>query len=146
MTVTFVCAANTCRSPMLEAMFANYAHARGRDDINILSAGVEAHSEPVNEYTLSVLKKHGVPFKKRNAASLDKATFEKSDIIFTMSDAQRDALCKAYGEDGKVISLSSVCGEDVFDPYGGGEDDYERVYRIFEGVLDKIAEKVFSLH
>ena len=143
MTVTFVCAANTCRSPMLEAMFAQYAHAHARDDIDIVSVGIDAHGEPVSEKTLSVLEKHGVPFKKRNAASLDKDTFEKSDIIFAMSDAQRDAVFKAYGDSKKVVSLASICGEDVFDPYGGDEDDYERVYCIFEGVLDKIAEKVF---
>ena len=62
MKVLFVCTANTCRSPMLEQMFRQYAFARGIKDIEVDSAGLAPRDDDtLNPYCASVLEDTACP-------------------------------------------------------------------------------------
>ena len=143
MKVLFVCMANTCRSPMLECMFKQYAYARDKKDIEVASAGLVLHDETLNPLCAKTLDRHGVPYDAaREAKFCDKKTFSSANVVFAMTDEIKRVLAKFYGSEKKIISMSRLLGEDVSDPYGLGEDAYEYVYRSFYSVLGKILEEV----
>lgn len=144
MKVLFVCAANTCRSPMIEQMFKQYAFARDRKDIEVDSAGLLPNTcgTLLNPVCASVLEKHGVPYNAERAAKLcTKKDIASSDLVYAMDDDQAEFIKEQFGGRKKVKSLSELCGGPVPDPYGYDEEVYEKTYRIFNEVLGKIFEE-----
>lgn len=145
MRVLFVCSANTCRSQMLEFMFADYVQKRAGllDGLNIetTSAGVFAQGESTNSFVLEVLSEHGVPCRKKQAVRADKDVLESADIVFAMNQMQKE-LVENTVKNANVKSLSSICKKDIFDPYGQGKEAYENLYGIFEKSLKTILDIV----
>mgnify|MGYP002520822845 FL=1 len=144
MRVLFVCTANTCRSPMLEQMFRQYAFARGIKDIEIDSAGLASREgDTLNPYCSSVLERHGVPyFIARQAKLLDKKAVKGANLIYTMDDEQAEIVRETYGVKRKVKSLSTLCGGGVLDPYGYDEGAYEDTYSLFLSILPTLFSEV----
>lgn len=144
MKVLFVCTANTCRSPMLEQMFRQYAFARGIKDIEVDSAGLAPRDDDtLNPYCASVLERHGVPYYiDRKAKTIDKKAVKSANLVYTMDDEQANAVMQTYGVKRKVKSLSSFCGGGVLDPYGYDEWAYEATYSLFLSILPKLYAEV----
>lgn len=144
MKVLFVCTANTCRSPMLEQMFRQYAFARGVRDIEIDSAGLASREgDTLNAYCAIVLERHGVPyFIARQAKLLDKKAVKSANLIYTMDDEQAQIVRETYGVKRKVKSLSALCGGGVADPFGYDESAYEEIYSLFYGILPRLFAEV----
>lgn len=144
MKVLFVCTANTCRSPMLEQMFRQYAFARGTKDIEVDSAGLAPRDDDtLNPHCASVLERHGVPYYiDRKAKTLDKKAVKSANLVYTMDDEQANAVMQTYGVKRKVKSLSSFCGGGVLDPYGYDEGAYEATYSLFLSILPKLYAEV----
>ena len=144
MKVLFVCTANTCRSPMLEQMFRQYAFARGIKDIEVDSAGLAPRDDDtLNPYCASVLERHGVPYYiDRKAKTIDKKAVKSANLVYTMDDEQANAVMQTYGVKRKVKSLSSFCGGGVLDPYGYDEVAYEATYSLFLSILPKLYAEV----
>ena len=144
MKVLFVCTANTCRSPMLEQMFRQYAFARGIKDIEVDSAGLAPRDDDtLNPYCASVLERHGVPYYiDRKAKTIDKKAVKSANLVYTMDDEQANAVMQTYGVKRKVKSLSSFCGGGVLDPYGYDEGAYEATYSLFLSILPNLYAEV----
>ena len=144
MKVLFVCTANTCRSPMLEQMFRQYAFARGIKDIEVDSAGLAPRDDDtLNPYCASVLERHGVPhYIARKAKKIHKKAVKSANLVYTMDDEQANAVMQTYGVKRKVKSLSSFCGGGVLDPYGYDEGAYEATYSLFLSILPNLYAEV----
>lgn len=143
MKILFVCAGNTCRSPMLENMFRKYLQEKGVSRIQVDSAGIMEGGEPMNALCALVLTKHCVPYKMRTSKTIDEQTFCDCDIVLTMTKNQADFVDKTFGK-GKTYSLSTLFDVDIFDPYGQDEYAYEQVYQIFDNLLESILNFVNS--
>ena len=144
MKVLIVCTGNTCRSPMLESMLKAYFKTDGLalSDVEILSAGLEIEDKHISENTRLVLSAHGLEVPDHGATFCDRSQFEAADIVFTMTNAQADRLALLYGDNGKIISLATMYGEDIIDPYGRDLKAYEQVYEIFKELIPSIAERI----
>lgn len=142
MKVAFVCTGNTCRSPMLAAMFADYA-AKVGFECEVASAGTDAKGEPVSAEAARVLAARGLSAGNRVSRLFD-ATDAQSDVVFTMTDAQRDLLAMRY-PGMRVTSLSEFCGADVEDPYGKEGGAYDALADLFEGMLAPIHDSIVFL-
>ncbi len=124
---------------MLKFMFDVYLAANGIRGITSDSAGLSGGGKPVSEYTKSILKKHGVPYTERLSVVCGDELVCGADAIFTMTRAQERELSDRYGE-GKIFSLSRIAGNDIKDPYGGAEEEYEKTFSAFEKLLPLIVE------
>ena len=139
MKLLFVCTGNTCRSPMMARMFADYA-AKVGFSCETDSAGMKGGGSPVNPKTVCALSARGLSagegvskvFGEREAAS---------DFVFTMTDAQRDELKAAYPS-ANIVSLSLFLGHDVPDPDGGDQAAYDATADIFESILGAVHDYV----
>lgn len=140
MKITFVCAGNTCRSPMLMYMFRDYAKKVGFE-CETDSAGLMDGGSPVNPNTVAVLKSRGIDAANYVSKTFDDALAAQSDYVFAMTDALRDALLEKYPSC-NVRSLSEVAGTEIADPYGMELAAYEAVGDAFEGMLDAVLSSV----
>ncbi len=145
--ILFVCLGNICRSPMAEALLRHHAKARGLEDIHIDSAGIggwHAGQSP-DSRMVSTAREHGV-LLEGSARKLTPEDLESFDLILC-SDAEILDQVKAVGASPARIELMldyhpELCGENVPDPYYGGDDGFDRVYKMLDeasrGILDQI--------
>lgn len=145
--VLFVCAGNTCRSPLAEGL----ARRRfGRDGVVFASAGLSAlRGEPASQGSLVVAAEAGVDLGAHRARPLDEAALAGVDWVVAMTRAQaRQVLARFPDFAGRVGVLGlpgvdlrterhTTGGVDVPDPFGGQLTDYhamaERVSRLLDG-------------
>lgn len=140
MKITFVCTGNTCRSPMLAAMFADYARKVGFA-CETDSAGVTGGGNPVNPKTVNVLKSRGINASDGVSKVFDENLAETSDFVFTMTEEQKNYLLAQHA-DAKVYALCDVCGKDIADPYGREQSVYDALGDEFESLLGEILDFV----
>ena len=129
MTVTFVCVGNTCRSPLLKHLFERYALSCGFQ-CEVKSAGLLISDGKISPMTKKILLEHGIEVENQNTIVFDKDLAESSDMIVAVTKDIADYISQK-GYHNKVYSLSSplINGEDMLDPYGAGQEEYERIYR-----------------
>lgn len=138
MRVLFVCTANTCRSPMLEYMLKAYLRMKGKCEVEVNSAGLVLSNDMLNPMCLKTLDRHGVPYFDRMSVFCTKQLYSRANYVFTMTREQAELLSDVYGKKKKLYALCDIVGQDIFDPYGMGEQAYEDIYKLFWSNLDKI--------
>ena len=154
-SVLFVCLGNICRSPLAEGVFAASADARGLGSrFEADSAGTAAYhsGEPPDPRTTAVAARHGVHLTGL-ARQVTRRDFQRFDLIVAMDRSNRRSLERLRGHRPRPGAARIVMmrdydprpgDPDVPDPYYGGADGFERVYRIVErccdGLLDELGD------
>lgn len=155
-SVLFVCLGNICRSPLAEGVFAALATERGLGDrFDVDSAGTAAYhsGEPPDSRSAAVAEAHGIRLTGY-ARQVTPRDLERFDIVVAMDRSNRRSLerlgRRVRGRPGGLADIvlmrdydPRARDSDVPDPYYGGADGFERVYRILEracdGLLDELA-------
>lgn len=140
MKVLFVCTGNMCRSPMATFMLRHALKKANIEGIDVDSAGTMRHEKPMTPLAVDALKKHKIPVEPYVSKFIDKQVFDLADVVFVMTEAHRIMLSALYGKQDKVIEMSSFLGREVADPYGLGEDAYERTFEDLKEAMPKIVE------
>lgn len=146
MNIIFVCAGNTCRSCMAEAIFnkLNTIH-----NITCSSAGVFVINNSVISHNAYVTIKNNlkVDLNSRRAVLLEDEMIKNSHIILTMTHELRDLLRDRFSlEKNKIFALSEYVGKghDILDPFGRDESVYQKTFdELYEKILlliDKLKE------
>jgi protein-tyrosine-phosphatase len=134
----FVCSGNTCRSPMAAAMF-NYLF--GADGRRAVSAGLIANGSPISSGALHALEKRGVPstadndYKNHVSRLITRADLVNSRLVIAVTGFHATQLIMRFPEYATKIS---VLPEDVPDPYGGSDEEYESCLRQIEDALKRV--------
>ncbi len=141
MTVTFVCVGNTCRSPLLKALFTSYAEQCGFE-VTVESAGLSVTDGKISEFTKNILLEHSISVENENTTTFTSSLGERSDLIVAVDDYVADKVSQFHCSS-KVFSLSSplLIGENMIDPYGNGPEAYSQIFE--QGV--KALPKIMSL-
>lgn len=133
MLVLFVCTGNICRSPMAESVLRQMVEGM---DIHVDSAGTGGWhvGERADPRTLSVLARYGLPEPSR-ARQVRSVDFDEFDHIIAMDEGHVRELSRWQNTDPAKVSLMmdwhpTQVGEDVPDPYYGGPDGFEHIYRM----------------
>lgn len=138
MLVTFVCVGNTCRSPLLKHLFERYADECGFQCV-VKSAGLQVSDGKISPHTKNILLEHGISVENQDTTTFDETLAKESDLIVAVSSDIANAISQ-MGLGNKVYSLSSplINGEDMIDPYGAGQEAYQRIYHQALSALPKI--------
>src|SRR5208282_4112025 len=89
--ILFLCTGNVCRSPMAEGLLRHML--RGRDDVQIASAGLGAlDGLRVTDAATEVVAELGVDISSHVSQSLNSDLVQRADFIFVMTRQHQDAL------------------------------------------------------
>lgn len=148
--VLFVCLGNICRSPLAEAVFRDVAQARGlRDRFRADSAGTgDWHvGNPPDRRSVAVGAAHGIDLAGLRARQISGEDFARFDYVLGMDDdnvstLRRLAPAGARAEIDQYHRFATGIARPVPDPYYGGEDGFEQVYRLIRTASEALVEKL----
>lgn len=150
MEIVFVCMGNTCRSPMAEALLRSEIKRRRIENVTVSSAGLKGGGAPMNENTAKTLLNKGLELSNFSSKLIDERTFSATTVIgLTERICEELKKIRDFGfEVGKltkkrdnIFSFKELVGYDIPDPYGQGEEAYERAYKQLEGGMSAIVER-----
>ena len=140
--VLFVCLGNICRSPMAEGVFIDLLKRQNLShQIYCESAGTAAyHSGELPDSRMrDTARKHGIELTSR-ARQVEESDLHEFDYVLAMDKANYHNIMALTNQPdnikAKVMLMREFDQEDkggeVPDPYYGGVDGFENVYRILK--------------
>jgi protein-tyrosine phosphatase len=136
-----VCTGNICRSPTAEGVLRHIARERGlADRVHVASAGTHDYhvGEAPDPRSVEHASKRGYDLSSQRAMQVAKRHFEEFDYILAM-DRGHLRILKQMQPQGSRVKLGLFLeasgrwnGEDVPDPYYGGDAGFERVLDMVE--------------
>ena len=147
-----VCLGNICRSPVADGIMRKKAKVHNLK-IKVDSAGTSGYHNGENPDRRSQQNalKNGVDISNLISRKFTVEEFDDFDLIYVMdSSNQRDVLSLSRNEnDRNKVSLilnELYPGENrsVPDPYFGGEDGFENVFRMLDEACEKFALKLLQ--
>jgi len=134
---------------MAEGLFKSMLKERGRDDVEVLSAGVGTMDgmTPTVE-TVKVMEDVGVDVSGHSSKSLTEELIRKADLILVMEKAHREDiisrapfaakktfLLKKFGKSAYQINAHNA---DVSDPIGRPLEEYREIFQQIKEELERV--------
>jgi len=152
-SVLFVCLGNICRSPLAEGVFRARLEARGlsaRFHVDSCGTGAWHVGNGPDPRSVAVARDHGIDISGQRARQLSPADFRQFDWIVAMDTSNyRGCQSRAPGDfSGEIVTFMSFVshahGPDVPDPYYGGGDGFERVFRILDRGMEPLLDHILG--
>src|SRR6056297_3620777 len=95
----FVCTGNTCRSSMAEALCKDLLLQKGKEDYEVLSAGLAAvRGRGAASQAIAVLKKEGLDLTEHTTTPLTAELVTQADLILTMTQRHKLTILDNYSQ------------------------------------------------
>ena len=156
--VLFVCLGNICRSPLAEGVFLDLLEQEEvAHRFRVDSAGTGAYhvGESPDPRSVDVARRNGITLRGR-ARQVETSDFRTFDYVLAMdrSNLQSlESLASRHAGGARLHLLrefDSEAGEgadlDVPDPYYGGEDGFDVVYRMVDRSCRTLLERIRDEH
>lgn len=146
--ILMVCLGNICRSPLAEGILRHKIHTSGLNAF-VDSAGTAAYhvGEPPHKSSIKVAKEHHIDISAQRARHFNIRDFNDFDIIFVMDASNyKEILSMATSDEQRQkirFLLNEVhphSDEDVPDPWYGGYDGYQQVFKLLDNACSKVIE------
>jgi protein-tyrosine phosphatase len=154
MKILFVCLGNICRSPLAEGIMKDKI-SKLRLNAEIDSAGFESFhvGDPADPRSADIALKNGISLNSHIARKFTTRDFDHYDRIYVMDRYNhRDVMSLARNASDRdkvdfILNLSYP-GEnrEVPDPYYGGKDGFEKVFRMLDSACDVLAQEIANHH
>ncbi len=137
---------------MAEGILRNKIEKAGLD-IQVDSAGTANYhfGEPPHKNTIKVAAENGMDIRDLKARQFQAKDFEEFDIIYVMDSSNHSdvlQLSKSDQHSSKVRyflnELNEGSNANVPDPWFGGYDGFQEVFRLLDRTCDRIVEKLKS--
>ena len=128
--VMFLCTANSCRSQMAEGWIRYY----GGDEVNVFSAGIEAHG--LNRYAVRVMDLAMIDISGQKSKTVDELPDIKFDYVITVCDDAKEK-CPVFPV--KTVKLHKSFPDPAL--FTGSE---EEILQEFSDVRDAIEDYCFD--
>ena len=149
--ILFVCMGNICRSPTAEGVFRNIAQRRGiaeRFHIDSAGTGNWHVGNPPDQRACEAARERGIDITDLRARQVDPDDLEQFDLLIAMDQSNRLALYELAGETHRskvrlMLEYSEQrAGEDVPDPYYGGDHGFDLVLDLIEEACDNLLDEL----
>lgn len=155
-SILFVCAGNTCRSPMAEALLdcaieaSDHLYGKYRVD----SAGTFAvKGSPAAPNAIEAMREMGLNIEKHRTKQVDEELAEWADIILALDTSIYDQLEAMFPKaEEKLHTLVGFAnyedgypgtrGYDIEDPFGEDEETYRECAEEIKAAVEKVAVRL----
>jgi len=143
-----VCLGNICRSPLAEGILQAKLSS---EFYKVDSAGTAGYhvGELPDKRSIQVANKYGIDITNQRSRKFEKADFDKFDMIFAMDKSNYDDIVAMSENSMQREKVKMILSEqfpdeavNVPDPYYGGDQGFENVYKMLEEVCMIIASKL----
>jgi len=148
--ILFICLGNICRSPLAEGVFLHKIAQRGlanRFRVDSAGTGGWHEGEPADPRSCAVAKKYGIGLPSR-ARKVRRSDFTEFDYLIAMDHQNYDDLIAMGAPEAKVKLLleydNSHHLKEVPDPYYGGPDGFETIYKLIDRACDCLIDANLS--
>ncbi|MFC3753414.1 low molecular weight protein-tyrosine-phosphatase [Aquamicrobium ahrensii] len=149
-SILFVCLGNICRSPLAQGVFAAVAAEKQLSHHFLLdSAGTGGwHAgSPPDPRSVAVAARYGVDISGQSARKVDIPDFTRFDLILGMDRSNVQDLRRAAPESARdrihlYLGYALGTARDVPDPYYGGADGFEKVYRMIREASEALSDRL----
>lgn len=143
-----VCLGNICRSPLAEGILKSKIDS-SRIYVDSAGTGGWHAGELPDPRSIAVARKYDIDITDQRARKFDRSDFDLFDYIFVMDNSNKQDVLKLnnYNDANHKVQLildEIFPGEnvDVPDPYYGGDDGFEQVFKMLEEACESIARRL----
>ena len=143
-----VCLGNICRSPLAEGILKSKIDS---NNVYVDSAGT-GHwhiGKKPDLRSIEVAKKHQLDITDQRGRQFSKQDFDDFDYIFVMDNSNKKDVLSIARNDSDKEKIYLILNEifpnenmDVPDPYYGGSEGFQNVYRMLDLSCDSIANRL----
>lgn len=143
-----VCLGNICRSPLAEGILKSKIDS---NNVFVDSAGTGAYhvGNLPDVRSIAVAEKYNIDITDQRARAFSKNDFDKFDLIYAMDKSNYDNILKLARDDQDKSKVKMILNEitpgtdsEVPDPYYGGGNGFEEVYKMLDASCQKIADSL----
>ena len=143
-----VCLGNICRSPLAQGILESKVNS---DTIFVDSAGTSAYhvGNLPDERSIEVARKYGINITQQRARKFTVNDFDNFDYIYAMDTSNYQnilMLARDKNDEAKVqLILNEIhpnTNKSVPDPYYGGQQGFENVYKMLDEACEIISKKL----
>ena len=147
--ILMVCLGNICRSPLTEGIM----RAKLTNDFIVDSAGTGGwHAgELPDKRSVATAKNNGLDITNQRARQFKITDFDVFDYIYVMDNSNYKDVIALAPNDAAKSKVKLILNElfpnenvDVPDPYYGGTDGFENVYKMLDQACEVIAKKLLK--
>ncbi|MEP0265642.1 low molecular weight protein-tyrosine-phosphatase [Dokdonia sp.] len=146
--ILMVCLGNICRSPLAEGILRTKLDAN-QYTVDSSGTGNWHVGNPPDKRSIAVAKKYDIDISDLRGRQFTSRDFTDFDHIYVMDSSNLEnvlALAQDQEDRNKVTMILDLIfpGErvDVPDPYYGGDDGFERVYKMLDEACDVITQQI----
>ncbi len=145
--ILFVCAGNTCRSPLAEIIMKEEIKRHRLSGIRVSSAGVSAiEGARASENARKTARNLGLSLARFRSKPLTRRRLALADLVLTMEDSHKKRITEEYPSySEKVYLLSEYSGSGrggIEDPAGRSEDGYMECAMILKDEIRRVIGKL----
>ena len=147
MRILMVCLGNICRSPLAEGLLRSKVDPQ---KVSVDSAGTAGYhvEEAPDVRMIKTARRHGIDLAMLRGRQFGPEDFDRFDQIYVMDqDNYEEVMAQArHQEDREKVKLlleelPGGRGMAVPDPYFGGDEGFENVYKLLDEATTEIAKK-----
>ena len=143
-----VCLGNICRSPLAEGILKSKVDISKIEVDSAGTGGWHVGQQP-DERSIKVARKNGLDITYQRGRKFSTYDFEQFDHIFVMDNSNYSDVIQLANTDAERKKVQLILDElfpgenvDVPDPYYGGGQGFENVYKMLDEACDKIAARL----
>lgn len=147
-SILVVCLGNICRSPLAEAVLRAVALER-RLDVEIASAGTGGYhlGSPADRRAAEVARREGVDLSANRSRQVAADDFARFDLILAMDRSNLEDLRNVAPDAAQdrihlFLSYAGIQPDEVPDPFFGGPEGFDAVYRTVREASERIADRL----
>ncbi|UKM64560.1 low molecular weight phosphotyrosine protein phosphatase [Flavobacteriaceae bacterium GSB9] len=146
--ILMVCLGNICRSPLAEGILKSKLPA---ETYTVDSAGTAAYhiGNSPDQRSVAVASKYGLDISNLRGRQFEVSDFDRFDLIYVMDSSNFQNVVKLARNDSDISKVNMILNEvhpnkdfEVPDPYYGGDQGFENVYKMLDEACTIIARKV----
>ncbi len=143
-----VCLGNICRSPLAEGLLREKVKNM---EVTVDSAGTSAYhvDEAPDPRSIQTGRKYGINISDLRGRQFTPDDFDNFDKIYIMDDSNyQNVMSLARNEQDKakvdyiLNEITPYTNNPVPDPYFGGDQGFEDMYKLLDKATDSIVEKI----